>query len=43
MTEAIKQSYQTFANAMQQMSQSIVQVAEGLTQSMKIIRVSCSL
>lgn len=43
MTEAIKQSDQTFANAMQQMSQSIVQVAEGLTQSMKIIRVSCSL
>ena len=37
MTEAIKQSDQTFANAMQQMSQSIVQVAEGLTQSMKVI------
>ena len=37
MTEAIKQSDQTFANAMQQMSQSIVQVAEGLTHSMKVI------
>jgi len=37
MTEAIKQSDQTFANAMQQMSQSIVQVAESLTQSLRVI------
>jgi hypothetical protein len=36
MTKAIKQSDQTFANAMQQMSQSIVQVVESLTQSMKV-------
>ncbi len=41
MTKAIKQSDQTFANAMQQMSQSIVHVAESLTQSMKVF-IQCS-
>ncbi len=37
MTEAIRQSNKTFENSMQQMSSSIVQVAQSLTQSMEIM------